>query len=132
MGGVPFVAGKAGRKAFSFDGASQYVVVKDDPELNPARGLTTVAAWINPEAQPDSVAPPIIKKAGDGTAPTEAAQATGSTPWKCGNCRRGDFCGLPGGARRELGFLRQPCRCRGANGRRSPGFMTARIFPFGV
>lgn len=75
VGGVTFVAGKVGQ-AFSLDGTSQYVVVPDAPELNPTRGLT-VEAWINPEAQPGAIAPPIIKKAGAGAAPTEEAQATG-------------------------------------------------------
>jgi hypothetical protein len=75
VGGVAFVAGKAGR-AFSFDGTNQYVAVPDSAGLNPERELT-VEAWINPEAQPGAIAPPIIKKAGAGSAPTEEAQATG-------------------------------------------------------
>jgi RNA polymerase sigma factor (sigma-70 family) len=75
VGGVTFAAGKVGQ-AFSLNGTSQYVVVPDAPELNPTGGLT-VEAWINPEAQFGAVAPPIIKKAGVGSAPTEEAQTTG-------------------------------------------------------
>jgi nitrogen fixation protein len=63
--GVGFVSGEVGQ-AFNLNGTSQYVDVPSSASLNPTTSMS-VEAWIYPRLPLDSVAAPIIKKAGEGS-----------------------------------------------------------------
>ena len=64
QGGVTFATGMVGQ-AFNLDGSSQYVDVPGSASLNPTASIS-LEAWIYPRLPLDSVAAPIIKKAGQG------------------------------------------------------------------
>jgi hypothetical protein len=63
-GGAGFAAGRVG-SAFELDGSTGYVDVPSSAILSPSSAIT-VEAWIYPRPPLDSVAAPIVKKAGEG------------------------------------------------------------------
>jgi len=63
--GLAFAPGRVGQ-AFNLNGTSQYVDVPSSASLNPTASLS-IEAWIYPRSPLNSVAAPIIKKAGEGT-----------------------------------------------------------------
>lgn len=67
--GVSFASGVVGQ-AFDLNGVNQFVEITASNLFSPAASMT-VEAWVYPRIPNDAVASPILKQAGEGTAPQD-------------------------------------------------------------